>query len=71
MHTSIDFSSKYFIFLCGLKHCFRKGGESDDHFDLAHTQFDSFGIPQDMSKRYFSGNTVCMIIIEVYSGTTD
>lgn len=32
----------------------RNGGESDDHFDLSHTQFDGLGIPQDLSKRYFA-----------------
>ncbi|VDO23239.1 unnamed protein product [Haemonchus placei] len=31
----------------------RNGGESKDHFDLKRLKCDDYGIPQDISKRYF------------------
>ncbi|WKY07251.1 hypothetical protein Q1695_007019 [Nippostrongylus brasiliensis] len=31
----------------------RNGGESKDHFDLKRLRCDEYGIPQDISKRYF------------------
>ncbi|CAJ0602732.1 unnamed protein product [Cylicocyclus nassatus] len=45
--TQRKFISNYF------NRFLRRGGESKDHFDLKRLKTDDWGIPQDISKRYF------------------